>query len=206
MKNTCKETSCNFVGDHISKSFPLGSVFLIFVKPKTVVHWSLIKAPLGDNFPFESKWPSQLTMWQGPLLPQPLRRLGLRAVVQTSRWRAEMTQPSLSIIELNICSRTGDGLQRGQCVRTLQSQRKRKEPYGTQWRLPCFELCNEETYLYVRYPFLPQSLRFSCCVLLCAAHLLEKRSDAFAFDPNCSKNRVAVLTDLRWWWWFRCLW
>lgn len=49
------------------------------------VPWFLIKAPLGDDFPFESKWPLQLTMWQGPLLPRPLRRLGLRAVVQTGR-------------------------------------------------------------------------------------------------------------------------
>lgn len=36
-------------------------------------------------------------------------------------------------------------------------------------------------------------------VLLFIAHLLEKRSDAFVFDPNYSKNRDAVLTDLRWW-------
>lgn len=93
-----------------------------------MIRWFLIKGLLGDDFPFEPEWPLQLTMWQGPLLPRPLRRLGLRAVVQASQWLVGTTQPSLSITELNICSRTGDALQRGQCAQTLQPQRERKEP------------------------------------------------------------------------------
>lgn len=120
--------------------------------------------------PLSSSGPYSWQCDRGLSCPWPLRRLGLRAVVQTSQWRVGTAQPSLSITELNVCSRTGDAPQRGQRARTLLPPSRGKERSLMGFRKGCHILTSLNRVIRdTRFFFLCD--RYCCCPRLSSSIL-----------------------------------
>lgn len=119
----------------ISSSLWREPTTVVLWHPRCILSWgSSLKFYSGTNFLFEFKVALMADNTAGPLLTQPLCRLGLHACVQMSSVSNGDDPPSLSITELNNCNIKHLRAAEGPVCSHFATKKRRKEGRHTAFR------------------------------------------------------------------------